>query len=176
MKSPRKIIKTITDFFGIFVVDVSFIVIFITFLLTIFSRYIFKQPITWSYEISVLGYIWTMFFGVGKAMEHDEHVVFGLVYDKASPKVKLIFLVFYNAFLIVLLLLSFYPCLTSLLSKRMVTGVLKLPFKVVFAPFIYMLADIAIRSAINIRKAFQRYASGELAFDANAEITEEIQR
>ena len=132
----KSIIKKITDFFGVAVVSVSFLLIFITFLLTIFSRYLFKTPITWSYEISVLAYMWTMFFGVGKAMEYDEHVVFSLVYDKRSPKGKMLYLVIYNAMLVFLLTITFIPSLQSLLSKRIVTGVLKLPYKVVFAPFI----------------------------------------
>ena len=50
------------------ITDLSFLVIFCTFMLAIVSRYFFKRPVTWSYEISVLGYIWTMFFGVGLAV------------------------------------------------------------------------------------------------------------
>ncbi len=173
MKVPKNRIKSAFDAITSVIVDTSFVIIFITFLLTIFSRYVFKKPITWSYEISVLAYIWTMFFGVGKAIEKDEHVVFGLVYDKVSPKGKLFFLVGYNALLVVLLALAFYPSLRSLLSKRMVTGVLKLPYKVVFAPFMYMFADILIRSLINIKKAVTSYRDGDLAKTAEpGEITE----
>jgi TRAP-type transport system small permease protein len=157
MKIFKKIIKSIADFLGVTVVNISFIIIFVTFLLTIVSRYIFKHPVTWSYEISVLAYMWTMFFGVGKAMETDEHVVFGLVYDKRTPAGKFVFLLIYNITLIALLVISFIPCVQSLLSKRMVTGVLKFPYKIIFAPFIYMMIDIIVRSFINIRKAYITY-------------------
>ncbi len=42
----------------------------------------------------------------------------------------------------------------------MVTGVLKLPYTVVFAPFMYMLAEIIVRTCINIRNAFKEYKEG----------------
>ena len=56
---------------------ISFTIIFLTFMLTIISRYILKAPVAWSYEISILAYMWTMFFGVGRALKAGEHVVFG---------------------------------------------------------------------------------------------------
>ena len=145
------------DFLGIVIPCFTFVVIFVTFMMTIISRYIFKTPVTWSYEVSVLGYMWTMFFGVGKAMEADEHVVFGLVYDAVKPRTQFIFKVVYNTFLLILLVVCFVPCWHSLLGKQMVTGVLKLPYTVVFAPFMYMLAEVIIRTAINIKKAFDDY-------------------
>ena len=85
------------------ITDLSFLVIFCTFMLAIVSRYFFKRPVTWSYEISVLGYIWTMFFGVGLAMKRDEHVVFGLVFDVLQPKGKFVIYLFYNVLLLFLL-------------------------------------------------------------------------
>ena len=63
-------------------------------------------------------------------------------------------------FLLILLLLCFVPCWHSLIGKQMVTGVLKLPYTVVFAPFMYMLAEIIVRTCINIRNAFKEYKEG----------------
>ena len=91
MEQLKKVGKAIVDFLGVFIPNITFLVIFITFMVTIISRYFFKTPVTWSYEISVLGYMWTMFFGVGKAMEADEHVVFGLVYDAVKPRTQFVF-------------------------------------------------------------------------------------
>lgn len=149
--------KLIVDFLGIFIPNVTFCIIFITFMISICSRYLFKSPVTWSYEVSVLGYMWTMFFGVGKAMETDEHVVFGLVYDALGYSMQFLFKLLYNVFLFALIVVCFVPCVQSLLEKQMVTGVLKLPYTIVFAPFIYMLAEIAVRSVINILHAYQDY-------------------
>lgn len=153
----KKIGKIIMNFLGIFIPNVTFCIIFITFMVSIISRYVFKQPVTWSYEISVLGYMWTMFFGVGKAMETDEHVVFGLIYDMLQAKGQLVFKVIYNIFLLFLIIVCFIPCVESLLGKQMMTGVLKLPYTFVFAPFIFMIAEIAVRSVINVANAYKEY-------------------
>ncbi len=144
------IVKKIANFFGVVVTAVAFSTIFVTFVVTIISRYILKTPVAWSYEIAILSYMWTMFFGVGKALERDEHVVFGLVYDSVSPKVQGVFRVLSNLILIILLGLVFFPSIDSLLSKRMVTGVLKLPYKVVFAPLIFMFFDVLVRSILHL--------------------------
>ena len=149
-KKADRIRRGIADALGVWVPNITFTIIFITFMLTIVSRYIFKTPITWSYEVSILAYMWTMFFGVGKAMEKDEHVVFSLLYDKLGLKGQVACKVLYNVMMVALISLAFIPCVNSLLSKKMITGVLKLPYKIIFAPLLYMFADVIIRSIIDI--------------------------
>lgn len=157
LSKARSVGKQIMGFLGIVIPNITFCIIFITFMVSIISRYVFKQPVTWSYEISVLGYMWTMFFGVGKAMETDEHVVFGLVYDMLGILGQFIFKLIYNLFLLFLLLVCFLPCVESLIGKQMMTGVLKLPYYIVFAPFIYMLGEIIVRTVINVLNSYQEY-------------------
>ncbi len=144
--------KKILDFFETGVTSVAFIIIFISFMISILSRYVFRIPVTWTYEISILGYMWTMFFGVGKAMDNDEHVVFSLVYDKMSPKRKKFALILYNVLLVVLLLISFIPCVQAMLKSTMKTGVLKLPYKIVFSPFFFMMVEIIIKAALKVKE------------------------
>ncbi|MFV0467213.1 MAG: TRAP transporter small permease [Lachnospiraceae bacterium] len=153
----REVGRRIYNIFGVIIPGITFMLIFITFIISIVSRYFFKAPVTWSYEISVLGYMWTMFFGVGKAMEKDEHVVFGLVYDACAPLGQYILKTIYNIFLVILILICFIPSYQSLVGKQMVTGVLKMPYSIVFAPFIYMLADVVVHSLLNVKKAYFEY-------------------
>ncbi len=148
----RKIGKAAVYILGTVIPNITFTVIFVTFMVTIVSRYVLKTPVAWSYEVSILAYMWTMFFGVGRALTADEHVVFGLVYDSVRPGVRRIFRIAVNLLLIILLVVVFVPSIHSLMSKRMVTGVLKLPFSVVFAPLIYMFGEIIVRSIIELRK------------------------
>lgn len=150
MSTLRKIGKGMMYLLGTIIPNITFTIIFLTFMLTIISRYVFKSPIPWSYEVSILAYMWTMFFGVGKAMQNREHVVFSLVYDHVGPKVKIAFDVLTNVVLILLIMIAFIPSIDSLLSKKMVTGVLKMPYTVVFAPLIYMFGEIIIRCIIDL--------------------------
>jgi len=162
--SIRRISNTLSNLLGTIIPNISFTIIFLTFMLTIISRYVLRTPISWSYEISILAYMWTMFFGVGKAIKRGEHVVFSLVYDKVSPKMQVVFLILTDILLIVLIGIAFIPSIHSLLGKRMVTGVLKMPYTVVFSPCIYMFAEIIIRSCIDLSKqinAFKMIITGE---------------
>lgn len=157
MKEFLKKAGTIIDKVLTVICEVTFSIIFLTFMTTIVSRYLLKMPVTWSYEVSVLAYMWTMFFGVGLGIKNDEHVVFGLVYDKRSERGQAMYLIIYNVILVVLLLISFIPGLNSLLSSTMITGVLKLPYKLIFAPYFFMLIDIIVRSGINLKHAIIRF-------------------
>lgn len=146
----KKTVRAIIYFFGTVIPNITFVIIFLTFMLTIISRYILRTPVTWSYEISILAYMWTMFFGVGKALKDGEHVVFSLVYDHISPRKQLLCNILSDLLIIGLLGIAFVPSLQSLLGKRMITGVLKMPYTVVFSPFIFMFAEIIIRSTLDL--------------------------
>ncbi len=150
----------ILDFFETGVTSIAFVVIFITFMISIISRYVLRVPVTWTYEISILGYMWTMFFGVGRAIDNDEHVVFSLVYDKQSPKGKQFCLILYNCMLTILLLIAFIPCVQAMMKSTMTTGVLKLPYKVVFSPFFFMMVEIIVKSGRNVYKALKMNVNG----------------
>lgn len=162
MDTLKKTLKIITSFLSETIPTITFTIIFVTFVAQIIARYFFGKSITWSNEVSVLAYMWTMFFGVGKAMDADAHVVFGLVYDAVGQKTRYIFRMTYNILLIVCIAVAFVPCCDKWLGQKMITGVLKLPYKVVFAPFIYMLIEIIIRSIIEIKKVNKLYKEGAL--------------
>ena len=153
----KKIGKTVLYIFGVIIPNITFCMIFIAFMVAILSRYVFRQPVAWTYEISVLGFMWTMFFGVGKAIDMDEHVVFGLVYDVLKPWGKLACKLLYNTILIVLLALMCNPAWKAAMRSTMVTGVLNMPYKIVFFPFFLMTAEIIIRSGLNIIRSVKEY-------------------
>jgi len=138
---------------------VSFVVVFVTFMMTIFCRYIMRFAIPWSYEVSILGYMYCMFFGSGIALKRDEHVVFSLLYDKLSPLGQLISKLVYNTALVVLIAIIFVPCLNSLMASTMKTGILKMPYKMVFAPFLWMLFECAFRCLFYMKASWKEYKS-----------------
>lgn len=139
----------------------SFIIVFATFMMTIITRYVIRIAIPWSYEVSILGYMYCMFFGSGLAVKRDEHVVFSLIYDKLSPKGKMISKLLYNVILIVLICCAFIPCCKSIFAMKQVTGILKMPYKIVFAPFLWMLAEIVVRSIIVMKEAVKEYKASK---------------
>lgn len=157
MKGLKNIICKINDFLGVVFPCILFLALFFSFVLTIFARYVFQKSITWGNEVAILAYIWIMFFGCGKAMESDEHVVFSLVYDVVPPVVQMLMKVVYNVILVIFMVICFQPCLKALMGSSQITGVLKIPYKVAFAPFFWMMLNIAVYSIINIKKAIVEY-------------------
>ena len=157
MKKLRKIGGKIMDALGVGLPCIIFLVLFFSFIGTIILRYFFRKSLSWGNELAVLCYMWIMFFGTGKAIENDEHVVFSLVYDRCSPKVQMLMKVVYNILLAVLICIAFRPSLKLLLKSTMRTGVLKIPYKYAFAPFFWMLGEIVVRSLINVKKAVDEY-------------------
>lgn len=123
----------------------------------IICRYVLRFAIPWSYEVSILGYMYCMFFGSGIALKRDEHVVFSLLYDKLPPIGQLISKLVYNAALVVLIAIIFTPCLNSLMASTMKTGILKMPYKVVFAPFLWMLFECAFRCLFYMKASWDEY-------------------
>ena len=101
--------------------------------------------------------MYCMFFGSGIALKRDEHVVFSLLYDKLSPVGQLICKLVYNAALIILMAIVFVPCINSLMASTMKTGILKMPYKFVFAPFLWMLFECAFRCLFYMKASWDEY-------------------
>ena len=77
------------DLFEIYIPSVAFSIMFVVFVLQIFFRYFLNRPLTWPYEVTIFGFIWTAILGACFARRYGVHVVFGLIYDKMSPKIRL---------------------------------------------------------------------------------------
>ena len=150
-------LKSAIDVFSEGVTAISFLIIFVVFMAQIIARYFFKTSIGWSNEVSILGYMYCMYFGTGRALSADEHVVFSLVYDKLPNKGKLFCKLLCYAAMIVLLTLTVVPSFKAIMKTSNVTGVLKMPYKVVFFPYMWLLIETIIRSAICIRDAIVEY-------------------
>ena len=156
-KIPSKIMTVLSE--GIPMV--AFLVVFITFMATIVSRYVFRIAIPWSFEVSILGYMYCMFFGSGIALTRDEHVVFSLLYDKLSPMGKMISKLLYNAVMIVLICIAFKPCVNSILGMSQATGILKMPYKYIFAPFLWMLLECVVRALLCMVTAVKEFKASK---------------
>ncbi|MCD8350579.1 MAG: TRAP transporter small permease [Planctomycetaceae bacterium] len=145
-----KIFRGLVFFFEQIVPVFSFAVIFVSFIIGIFSRYVFNMPVVWTYEVSILAYMWTAYFGASYAYKMNEHVVFGLFYDGRSKAAKKFLRILYNLLIGVFLGMFFWPATTSILARTAKTGSLLWPQKYVFLPFVFMLLAVALRCAFNI--------------------------
>ena len=118
---------------------IIYICLFLTFVYQIFCRYVLRSPVSWSYEVGLLTFVWTTMFGALYAWRDDEHIVFSLVYDTRSERGKRMFDIIGSAFLLVMMLLIAQPTLQYVLKQRRLSSVLKISYKVMYFPFAIMI-------------------------------------
>ena len=158
-KTLKKIWRYLEFFFGVVLPGIVFMVMFVSFCLQIFSRYVLNNQFSWTYEYTVIGFLWSVAFGAIWASKQREHVSFSLLYDRFGPKGRAIInlvgsLMIFAAF--VLMLPATYEYIEFIGLKK--TAVLKVPFSALYAPFlvfivfstIYLIRD-CVRDIITLR-------------------------
>jgi len=129
---------------------IAFTVMFVSFCLQIFSRYILGDQFQWTFEATVVGFLWTVTFGGIWASRQHEHVSFSLLYDAFGPKGKAVINLIGNILIVIafaFLIPAAYEYVAFITIKK--TAVLKLSFAALYAPFlafiifstIYMIRD-----------------------------------
>jgi TRAP-type C4-dicarboxylate transport system permease small subunit len=140
----RKTLLLIRDFMEVYIPIVSFIIMFVTFILQVFFRYIINHPLVWSMEIIVICFIWTVEFGACFTMRKKSHVKFTMLYDRLNPRLAAVFRIIGNA-IIFLTFLCLVPSSwnQALYESFEKTAALRIPYTVLFLPFVYFLVSIA---------------------------------
>lgn len=137
MKKKRNIGKFLLDFIEIYIPMTTFFIMFLVFVIEIFSRYFFNYPLSWSYEVSQLTYVWTAILGACYTTRRKAHVTFTLIYEKFSTKTKLIVNCLGNLLLISAFIIALYPSYKYILGyKYSFTPVLLIPLNFGFMTFI----------------------------------------
>lgn len=145
MKSTLKILSKVRTFIEVYVPITAFIIMFLTFILQIVMRYIFRNPLTWTYEVTVIGFSWTVILGACYAMRHRSHVTFTLIYDSVNERNAAILRLLGNIILASAFILLIGPSYEYVkFMDFQSTSVFKIKLSWIFAPFIYFLISIVL--------------------------------
>jgi len=71
-----------------FIIASMLAVLFFTFLLQIFSRYILRSPFGWTLELCLILWVWIVFFGCAFVVKEKDHVTFDILYYATSLKTR----------------------------------------------------------------------------------------
>jgi TRAP-type C4-dicarboxylate transport system permease small subunit len=116
-------------------------------LIQVFFRYVLNISLEWPFELSIYGFIWSLYLGAAYARREGKHVKLDIVYEKLPVKVQAIFNIFFNLITIVIFSLIIYPISDYLIfSYRIKTVALKLPWTYVFGVFPIFLVLIIIHN------------------------------
>lgn len=147
--------------FEIYIPTIAFMVMFSVFITQIFFRYVLRDPITWSYEVTVIGFIWAVWFGAIYSLHKKDHVTFSLLYDLASPKTQMVFRLIGNTVVIIALSIALYPIYDFIrFMGRSSSTVLEIPFNLIYMPmllaFIAFILHMLYDLTCDIRKLLKK--------------------
>jgi TRAP-type C4-dicarboxylate transport system permease small subunit len=139
----KRYLLFIRDIFELYIPVVSFIVMFLTFLLQVFFRYVIHHPLTWTQEVIVIGFVWTVVFGACYTMRRRSHVKFTMIYDRLPPRRAALIRLLGNT-LIVVLFIWLIPSSWkfSFFMGFQKTAIFRIPLTPYFLPFVYFLFSI----------------------------------
>jgi len=149
----RKSGMFILDLVEIYIPSVSFTIMFLSFIVQIFTRYVLNNPLVWTYELTIFGFIWTALLGALYTKRKASHVKFTLLYDIYGPKTQIWVRIIGNGLILIAFIIGFLPALDYVLFmgfKR--STILNIPYNIAFFPFVIFMADMIGRLAVDVWK------------------------
>jgi TRAP-type C4-dicarboxylate transport system permease small subunit len=130
-----------------------FAVMFIAFLIQVFSRYVLNDPVAWSMEVALLAYLWIIFIAGATIVRIEDHISFDTIYQSVRPKSKRILALITSA-VILLAFLSALPANFDFVTFMAIdtTSILEIRFDIVFFCFLIFMAAVILRMIYKIRR------------------------
>jgi len=75
-------------------------IMFATFIVQIFSRYVLNYPIGWSEEVVITMWLWTVLWGAAFILSEKEEIRFDIIYSNLSERMRRVFTVITGVVLI----------------------------------------------------------------------------
>ncbi|MGM8212295.1 TRAP transporter small permease [Virgibacillus sp. W0430] len=151
MSTLKKFILLFRNFVEVYVPIIAFFIMFVAFVIQVFSRYVLNAPLAWTYEITAIGFVWTIVLGAIYARRTEDHVAFTFIYDMVSEKIQLLFRVIGNVMIICLVSIAMYPTYDFIqFSKISKTTTFSIPMNIVYFPFILLFIMLILYSVIDI--------------------------
>jgi TRAP-type C4-dicarboxylate transport system permease small subunit len=153
MKIIKNVVGKLFDIVEIYVPMAAFVCVFVTYIVIILYRYIFYASIDWINELNVLAFVWSAVFAASYGGRSGKHVMFTIIYDKISKKAQLAFRLIGNIFIIaIFIILLPYTCESVSYIAIKKTPIMKLPFSLVFLPFLSFVVLTIIHYAVFLIK------------------------
>jgi TRAP-type C4-dicarboxylate transport system permease small subunit len=77
-------------------------VMFGTFILQIFFRYVLDDPLGWSEEVIITTWLWTVLWGAAFTLNESEEIRFDIIYSHISERTRRVFTVITGAALVLM--------------------------------------------------------------------------
>ena len=130
-----------------------FAVMFIAFLIQVFSRYVLNDPVAWSMEVALLAYLWIIFIAGATIVRIEDHISFDTIYQSVRPKSKRILTLITSAAILLAFLFAL-PANFDFVTFMAIdtTSILEIRFDIVFFCFLIFMAAVILRMIYKIRR------------------------
>ncbi len=148
-----KVYNTLCDVLEVYLPALIFIFMFLSYVVLIVYRYVFRASFDWLYELNVMSFVWCGIFAASYGSRADSHVKFTILYDRMPEKVKLMMDIITNLAIIILFALIFPNAWKNLLFQGVrKSSILKIPYHIVFCPFISFMVLTILHHVILLSK------------------------
>lgn len=138
--SSHKLLKwyhRLCDVVEVYLPCAIFLFMFLSYIVLIVYRYMLKASFDWLYELNTLSFVWCGVFAASYGSRSESHVSFTILYDHVSPRTKTLLRLAGNLFVIVMFVILFPKAMGNLeFMKVRKSSILKLPFNLIFSPFL----------------------------------------
>jgi C4-dicarboxylate transporter, DctQ subunit len=113
------------------------VIMFGTFILQIFFRYVLDDPLGWSEEVIITTWLWTVLWGAAFTLNESEEIRFDIIYSLISERTRRVFTVITGTALVLMYGLSL-PAAYSYVSFMKVehSAYLRVPLNWMYSIFI----------------------------------------
>lgn len=131
---------------------ICFTAMFVCFILQVVTRYVVNSPLDWTQELSVVLYLFGVFWTAAFLLREKDHVAFTVLYDHAGPPVRRV-LAAIGAAAIGIAFAADLPAAWDYISymARQQTPVLHLRFDLVFGVFLVFMIAVVVRAVLTLR-------------------------
>ena len=121
-------------------------VMFATFILQIFFRYVLNEPLGWSEEVIIATWLWTVLWGAAFTLDESEEIRFDIIYSQISERTRRIFTVLTGVALVLLYSISL-PAAVSYVRFMKVehSAYLRVPLDWMYSIFILFTVACIVR-------------------------------
>lgn len=116
--------------------------LFGAFLIQIFTRYVLNNPTAWTQELTLVLYIWVVFWTCAFILHERDHITFDLLSSNLPPRGRRVLALAATALTIAAFAIGLKPSFDFVAFMKVVrTPVLRLPFDLVYSIFIVFLVS-----------------------------------
>lgn len=158
----KKTLLLLRNIIELYIPAIAFLTMFTAFILQVFCRYVLNYPLTWTNDVIVVGFVWTVIFGACYTMRGRKHVKFTMIFDKLGPRMAALARLLGNLIITVTFIALIVPSYKySLFLNFQKTPVFRLSYTWVFMPFVYFVISIVGYTIPELIEDF-RVISGKL--------------